>query len=231
MIKNSNCIVLNTRKFSESSKIISVYSRDLGKLTFMAKGAFSNKSKFLGILETTYLIDAEFYFKTNREMHTLSNADILYRYKNLKKDFRSLTCAIICCELVNKTQTIGETNEELYDSFHKTLLSIDEGNSLIHTLNFLIEVISYLGYQISIDENFNRNGKIVINLNNGKINNYYGFSIFENEFKIISDILNNEEVKEEISLNEFNKIYNLMIRYLTIHLEKQININSLELLV
>lgn len=231
MLKNSDCIILNSRKYSESSKIISVYSKTYGKISLMAKGAYSNKSKFLGLLETSYIIDAEFYFKENRDLHTLSNADIKYRYKNAKSDFRLLTCAMICCEITNKSQSVGEVNPDLYYDLESTLKSIDEGIGLYNCLIYLNKVISYLGFQITIDENLDREGKIKFNMNNGTFNSESGFLIYKNEFSVVENMINNVSLDIDIELELFNKIYSFMIRYLSIHIEKHININSLELLI
>lgn len=231
MIKNSKCIVLNSMKFSETSKILTAYSEDYGKLSLIAKGAFSPKSKFLGLLETTYIVDLEFYFKENRDLHTLSNAEICFRYKNSKHELRVLACLMICCEIINKTQNFGEYNKDLFLDFENALKEIDKQFPLMNTLKLLVNVISYLGYKITLESEINLNSKIQFDLSRGLVNNYSGVLLHnETVMKLIS-ILRENDIESEIELNQFVKIFNLLIRYTSIHLDKQININSLEILV
>ncbi len=228
MIKNSKCVILHTMKLSESSKIITTYSEDYGKLSFVAKGAFSNKSKFLGLLETSYLINAEFYFKENRDLHILSNAEITHRYKNSKVDFRTLICQMVCCELTNKTQNVGEVNPELFNDLQQTLINIDTTSPLTYTLKYFLLVIKHLGYQIIMS--INGNEQVFFNMNNGQINSLSGLKLLKNELFIFQNLLYETKEINEISLQDFNKIISILIRYTSLHLDKQLYINSLEIL-
>src|SRR5690606_8094321 len=141
---------------------------DFGKLTLMAKGAFSAKSKFLGVLEILNIIEINFYFKPGREMHTLSSADVDIRFKNLKSDLDKSACGFICCELINKTQNQGEVNQELYHELIDTFEKIDSDLPFYASLKFLFTLISSMGYAISID--IQESNNIFFDLNNGKIN-------------------------------------------------------------
>ena len=228
MIKNSKCVILHTMKLSESSKIITTYSEDYGKLSFVAKGAFSNKSKFLGLLETSYLINAEFYFKENRDLHILSNAEIIHRYKNAKTDLRMLICQMICCELTNKTQNAGEISPELFKDLQEALINIDFDSPLAHSIRYFLLVIKHLGYQITINS-FNSE-QVFFNMNNGQINSLSGLKLLKNELFIFQNLLYETKEINEISLQDFNKIISILIRYTSLHLDKQLYINSLEIL-
>lgn len=228
MIKKTKCIVLNTRKYSESSKIVNVYSIDYGKLTFMAKGAFSPKSKFLGVLETLNILEVQFYFKPNREMHTLSSADNDVRLKNIKQDLELSACGLICCEFINKTQNQGEVNPELYNILLNALLGIESNQHFFATLKFIVLLISNLGYEITISPN--SSGNLYFDMNIGQLNQNKGIKLQNNEKEIILTILKNENFENVIKKNDFIKIYNMLIRYLKIHLDRNIVINSVELL-
>jgi len=55
-------IVLGSKNFMESDKIVHLYSEDLGKIRAIAKGARRITSKFVGHLETLNLVTASLYF-------------------------------------------------------------------------------------------------------------------------------------------------------------------------
>ncbi len=229
MIKKTDCIVLNSRKYSESSKIVNVYSLDYGKLTLMAKGAISPKSKFMGLLEILNIIEINFYFKPNRDMHTLSSADTNIRLKKIKQDLDSSACGLICCELINKTQNQGEINPELYNILLNALLEIESGYKFRATLNFMISLISNIGYELSIDNNLLTN-QLFFDLNNGHINNFKGIKLESSYSDALLNIINKNTYELDIKKNEFIKIYNILIRYIKLHLDRNIIINSIELL-
>ena len=229
MICKSKCVVLSSRKYSESSKILNVYSKDFGKLTLMAKGAFSPKSKFLGMVEMLNSIEAEFYFKQNREMHTLSNADADIRFKNIKNDIDLSTASMICCELINKTQNIGETNEEIYFDLIETFKIIDSGIVFLSTLKFINKIISHLGYALVNNADINL-PFTYFDFQKGNLNNVSGVRLSESEAKVFQAIFDDENITKDIEKNDFIKIYNSLIRFLKIHLDRNITLNSIELL-
>lgn len=229
MICKSKCVVLSSRKYSESSKILNVYTKDYGKLTLIAKGAFSPKSKFLGMVEMLNAVEVEFYFKQNREMHTLSNVDADIRFKNIKNDIELSTSAMICCELVNKTQNIGEINENIYLDLIESFKLIDLGLSFLSTLKFINKIISHLGYGLinNADENL---PFTYFDYQNGNLNNNSGVRLTESETLCFISLFHDEKVNIDIEKNDFLKIFNALIRFLKIHLDRNIKINSIELL-
>lgn len=229
MICRSKCIVLSSRKYSESSKILNVYSKDFGKLTLIAKGAFSPKSKFLGMVEMLNAIEVEFYFKQNREMHILSNADSDIRFKNIKNDIEFSTAAMICCELVNKTQNNGEFNEEIYFDMIDTFKKIDDGIAFLSTLRFINKLISHLGYALVNNADVS-SPFTYFDYHNGNLNNISGVRLSQSECIVFFSIFKEEVVNKDIEKNEFIKIFNALIRFLKIHLDKNITLNSIELL-
>ncbi|MBK6759746.1 MAG: DNA repair protein RecO [Ignavibacteria bacterium] len=58
MIVSSEAIVLHSRRFGDSSRIVTLYSAELGKVTVVAKGARTMKSSFGAALEPFPMCDA-----------------------------------------------------------------------------------------------------------------------------------------------------------------------------
>ncbi len=69
-------IVLQTYRYSETSKIVRLATRDLGVQSAIAKGALRPKSRFGAGLEFLSEGEAQLYFRDARELHTLSAFDL-----------------------------------------------------------------------------------------------------------------------------------------------------------
>src|SRR4051794_24774548 len=69
-------IVLAALRYSESSKIVRLATRDVGVQSAIAKGALRPKSRFGAALQLLSDGQAHLYMKDNRELHTLSAFDL-----------------------------------------------------------------------------------------------------------------------------------------------------------
>src|SRR5438067_602430 len=75
-------IVLQTYRYSETSKVVRLATRDLGVQSAIAKGALRPKSRFGAGLELLSEGTAQIYFRETRELHTLGAFDLV----NLRLD-------------------------------------------------------------------------------------------------------------------------------------------------
>src|SRR5881227_1558669 len=75
-------VVLRTYRYSETSKIVRLATRDLGIQSAIAKGALRPKSRFGAGLELLSEGTAQLYFRETRELHTLAAFDLA----NLRRD-------------------------------------------------------------------------------------------------------------------------------------------------
>ncbi len=124
-INRTQGVVLRSRKIRESSKIVLFFTRDFGKISVVAKGSLKPKSKFGASLELFTRCAIIFYSKQDRNLHTLSHAEILSSYENLKKDVVKLAYGGVVGELVEKFCPNEEPNRAIYELLAKTLGQID----------------------------------------------------------------------------------------------------------
>ena len=76
-LEKTEGVILCSILKGEMSKILTVYTRDFGKLALIAKGAEGPKSKFGGILEHLSHLAIVFYMKESPKMQLLSQGDLL----------------------------------------------------------------------------------------------------------------------------------------------------------
>lgn len=115
-------IILKTFKYSDSSKIVTIFSKETGKFNALVKGARNIKSKTSGIYNLINKIDVHFNKKETRDLQVISKAEVLDSYNNLKSDFDSLSIGYRVIEILNLSLTEYYINQNLYN-FTNVLLN------------------------------------------------------------------------------------------------------------
>ena len=83
-------LVLKETNYSESSKILSVFTKDYGIISIMSKGCRSLKSKLRGI--SNKLVYANFYIYYKKDgISTLKDADVVDSLKNIMLNIENIS--------------------------------------------------------------------------------------------------------------------------------------------
>ncbi len=96
----TRAVVLQTYRYSETSKILRLMTWDLGPCSALARGALRPRSRFGGLLEPFVEGEATFYSREGRDLHTLSNFELLRDRRGLDRSIELFTIASVLCELV-----------------------------------------------------------------------------------------------------------------------------------
>lgn len=96
----TRAVVLQTHRYSDTSKILRLMTREHGPRSTIAKGALRPKSRFGGVLEPFAEGAATFYVKENRDLHTLSAFELVRERQALGSDLERFAAASVLCELV-----------------------------------------------------------------------------------------------------------------------------------
>jgi DNA repair protein RecO (recombination protein O) len=92
--------ILKTYEYSETSKILRLFTRDVGLCSVIAKGARRPKSRFGGLLEPFTDGVATFYAKEGRELHTLSGFELRRERQTLGRELVRFAGAGLLTEIV-----------------------------------------------------------------------------------------------------------------------------------
>lgn len=99
-IVTTSCLVLQTYRFGDTSKILRLLTSDFGPLSALARGALRPKSRMGGVLEPFVEGHATLYFKPNRDLHTLSGFELVRSRQSLGSDMARFAGASVLAELV-----------------------------------------------------------------------------------------------------------------------------------
>jgi len=100
-LTDTSGIVLRNTDWSETSLIVTWFTRDFGKLRTVAKGAHRPKSPFRGKLDLLYLDDLVFVPSRRGELHTLAECYVENPFARIRERLDAFTAASYCCELVD----------------------------------------------------------------------------------------------------------------------------------
>ena len=150
MIETIEGIIIKETSYSETSKLITLITKEHGIINLLAKGAKTLKSPLRST--TTKLTHGYFniIYKENK-LSTLKEVDTIDYYKNIKKDINKISYATYILELVE--QVIKQTNnEEVFDNLIASLKKIEANmNPLVITNILELKCLDYLGVMPILD--------------------------------------------------------------------------------
>jgi len=119
-IVTTTCVVLQTFPYGDTSKILRLMTPDLGPKSAIARGALRPKSKFGGLIESFSDGIATLYLKENRDLHTLSDFELVADRRGLANDLVRFAGASVLCELVMRLAP-EQQDEPLYGALRSGL--------------------------------------------------------------------------------------------------------------
>jgi DNA repair protein RecO (recombination protein O) len=111
---NTDAIVLRTYNLAEADRIAVCLTRSAGLVRAVAKGARRMKSRFGAALEPFTLIRLAFYERENRELVSISSAEIVKSHFNLAAQLEASEVLAYMGELVGDFAPPHEANEKLF---------------------------------------------------------------------------------------------------------------------
>jgi len=137
-------VVLKTMKLGEADRIVTLFTRDNGKVRAVAKGIRKTKSRFGGRLEPFTRVQCLIY--RGRNLDTITSVDILDSFHEVRRDYPTLTSASALVELVEK---ITPERERAFSTYALLIgglqaLADDKGGTVVPA--FLVKLLSLCGY-------------------------------------------------------------------------------------
>ncbi|MDX6497705.1 MAG: repair protein RecO [Blastocatellia bacterium] len=111
---NTDAIVLRTYNLAEADRIAVCLTRSAGLVRAVAKGARRMKSRFGAALEPFTLIRLAFYERENRDLVSISSAEILRSHFDLAAQPDASEVLAYMGELVSEFAPPHEANEKLF---------------------------------------------------------------------------------------------------------------------
>lgn len=138
-------IILKRRNVGEADRILTVYTREEGKITIKAKGVRKISSKRASHIEPLNKAVLSIY-KTGG-MPVLTEIDTLVSYQGVKSNLARVGLAYHICELIDSLCPEGQENVSVFtllENMLEDLSSQQKIGSAIHA--FEVDLLKELGY-------------------------------------------------------------------------------------
>lgn len=145
--EKSIAIVLRVVEFSETSCVVTLFSRDFGKLSALAKGARRPKSPFEAALDLLAVCRIVFLHKASDALDLLTEVKLERRFRAAGRDLSRLYAGYYLAELLRELTDEGDPHPALYDAADRALAALDdEVDAAAVVLCFELAALRVLGH-------------------------------------------------------------------------------------
>ena len=116
-------IILGYTPLGEADLLVTMFTRDQGKVRAVGKGARRSTSKLVGHLEPLTVVKLS--MAHGRSMDIISQAEVVQGFSDLKKDLMAITKGLYLAELVNGFGAEASANPELFRLMLDTLRAVE----------------------------------------------------------------------------------------------------------
>jgi DNA repair protein RecO (recombination protein O) len=145
-------IVLRTRPYGDSDRIISFLTEHHGKITGIAKGAKRSRKRFVNSLEPLSLVQLRFQDRPNGNLVFILASDLLIGFQNLVSSLEKIAFASYLIEITDALIGEREENRLVFEHLKNALNFLqDQPGSFIFLTAFELKLLKLAGYQPSLE--------------------------------------------------------------------------------
>jgi DNA repair protein RecO (recombination protein O) len=144
-------IVLRTRDLGEHDRLVTLYTRDHGKLTLVARGARRLRSRFAGALELFTWGEFVGFEREGRALLQLDHFDIRRPFRPLREDLARLGQGARIVEGIARLTPERDPQPATFALLLRALRALEtEGPARVH-LAFTLRLLDLLGHRPRLD--------------------------------------------------------------------------------
>lgn len=124
MLEKCEGIVIRRSDYGENNKIITIYTREFGKIAVMARGASKPNSRLASVTQLfTY---GYFLFSPSSGLGSLQQGEMIDSMRTIREDIVATAYASYVVELLDRSIDDKKPNPYLFELLYQTLHYIDE---------------------------------------------------------------------------------------------------------
>jgi DNA repair protein RecO (recombination protein O) len=148
----TDAVLLRSVDYGESDRIVTLLTREFGKVALIARGARRSKKRFAASLEPFLLVSAEVALGRG-EVGRLSQAQITRAFPKILSDLERMSLAGAALELVRGTAPVRAADARVFSATVGMLEAFDQAevarNEML--LAFALRLIATLGFAPRLD--------------------------------------------------------------------------------
>lgn len=162
MLENIKGVVIKTRNYGETHKIITVFSNKMGKFNGIARGANRPKSRMAAV--TQPFIYGNYLVYVSKGLSTIQQGEILESFRRIREDIIKTAYVAYIMELTDKLIEEKHPEPFIYEQFIQTMHWINsfsgaEYSIEIPVMMYELKLYAYGGFAPVVDHCVNCQGK------------------------------------------------------------------------
>lgn len=236
-------IVLKEIRFKDTSKIIKVYTKEYGRISIMARGAYRPKSKI--IANTQPFSYNEYNLHKGKNFFYLNQGDLLNSFYCIREKMERVAYGSYMLELIEKSLPEEQRHEKIFLLLKKglTILETLDSDFIKFIISYELKFISFLGYKPYLEacvlcENKNMKS-IKFSIENGGIicsncfkNSPFSFEIDKETYRAMNAFLYSTLDKAyivDLPYKSLYKLHEILVEYILYNIDRK-KFNTLNLM-
>jgi DNA repair protein RecO (recombination protein O) len=137
--------VLRIRNLGEADRIVTLYTRQRGKLNAVARGARRIRNRLLS--PTQVFTHGRYLIFPGKGLHNLSQAEIVHSGQALRDDLEKFAYASYVTELLDSLTAEEDPTDQIFPLLAATLSMGETGRFKLAARTFEIRLMRELGYE------------------------------------------------------------------------------------
>lgn len=152
LYNKTEAIVLGQHDFGEADKIVTLYTKQFGKVKAVAKGVRKIKSRFGSSMELFSHSHLMLYMQRKRELYIVTGSNIIRTHKELRGNLNWFVTGSYIAELVDRLTEPEEPNLSLFSLILETFQEIPKQDSDILIFIFVMKFLANAGYKLNLEK-------------------------------------------------------------------------------
>lgn len=220
-------VILKKQQFGEADEIITLFTREKGKVRVLAKSVKLQKSKLAGSLQNLFLVEAV-VAKSSSRLAKLIGVQVKDNFEKLREDLEKVKLGFYVQELVLKFTADEHKNTKLFDLLLEFFKFLNTGKYFpwfnLGLLKFQIEFLKTVGHTVSSSKNLLESPGVIFSLSRG------GFVESNKKDETANRALeqflelekNSFNQLKDLNLSNVSELQRLLSEFVKYHLEREV---------
>ncbi|BCA54154.1 DNA repair protein RecO [Nitrospira sp. KM1] len=148
----TRAITLKSRKWGEADRIVTCYTREIGKIRGVARGARRLKSRLGAALEPLVICELNLFEKSGDSLYRITQVDLVEPFMRFREDLDLMAAASRMANVVGAVTPDGDADLQLYETLERGLYSLVESTDpSLTALLFQIRLLGLTGFRPQTD--------------------------------------------------------------------------------
>jgi DNA repair protein RecO (recombination protein O) len=228
-------IVLHSIKYSDSASIITVYTEQFGRVSYMVHGVNKKKSVCrAALLQPLSLVEMDVFHTAGKELHRIKDLQMAYTFTGIPYNPVKNSLALFLAEMLFRALKQTDPDEKLFLFLENSIRQLDSCETGIANFHlvFLLKMSKYLGFEPNIDEGAFRYFDLMNGVfqNEKPTHNHYLLAEESEDFATLLQAGYHNMHQLALTRQKRIKLLESMVEYYRLHIPDFHGIHSLEVL-